>query len=362
MRSPAATVLRPVPRTPRTTRRRFGRGALAAALAVALAGCSGSAPAADPMDRPVLFPVTFINVVPIQSLTYTPEMIADITGLFEREGLRVEFQYVQGSASAIQNVLGGTGLVTRIGDAEAMAAIGGRGDTVTAVAQPSQRSTLRVVSLADDPVRTPADLRGRVVGLASLGGASEALVDTLGAAGGLAESDLRKQIVALGPGVLDNVRNGRVDAYVDTMDNAILLRQQEPDAVVLDPFESTASGTQMYIASQRALADPARRDAIVRYLRAIQAAMRTVIDDSSLDRTLEQLGTHYDIPILGQPELAKATLRDYIASWQANGELLRTVPERWERIYDESVGVGLVPGGLDPAKWFTNDLLTAGPS
>lgn len=360
MRSPAVTVLRPVPRDHRPTPRRIGRATSAALLAVALAGCGGTAPTAQ-AAAPVLFPVTFINVVPIQSLTYTPEMIAEVTGLFEREGLRVDFQYAKGSATAIENVLGGTGLVTRVGDSEMMVAVGGRGDPVTAVAQPSQRSTLRVVSLSDDPVRVPADLRGRTVGVASLGGASEALLDTLAAAGGLTEADVTKQVVALGPGVLDNVRRGRVDAYVDTMDNAILLQQQEPDAVVLDPYASTASGTQMYIASQRALADPARRAAVAGYLRAIRAAMQAVIEDNSLDRTLDLLGSHYDIPILGQPELAKATLRDYIASWQANGELLQTVPERWERVYAESVGVGLVPAGLDPGEWFTNDLITAGP-
>jgi NitT/TauT family transport system substrate-binding protein len=141
------------------------------------------------------------------------------------------------------------------------------------------------------------------------------------------------------------------------MDNAIALREREPDAVVLDPYESTATGTQVYVASHRALADPGRRDIIARYLRAIRAAMQMVIEDNSLDRTLDMLGARYDIPILADRELAKQTLRDYIASWQANGALLTTSAERWNRIYDETVGVGLVPAGLDAAAWYTNDLL-----
>jgi NitT/TauT family transport system substrate-binding protein len=90
--------------------------------------------------------------------------------------------------------------------------------------------------------------------------------------------------------------------------------------------------------------------------------MQMVIEDNSLDRTIEMLGARYDIPILGQPELAKQTLRDYIASWQANGALLETAPDRWDRIYTETVAVGLVPAGLDADAWFTNDLLGVGPS
>jgi NitT/TauT family transport system substrate-binding protein len=356
MPSPSLAALPPKHRG-RTPRRRAGAvAAAAAAIAAALAGCA-TPPAAAPVDGVVAFPVTFLNVIQLESLTYTPELIAQVSGLFEREHLRVDFEFNRGSAEAIQNVLGGSGLLTRVGDNEMMAAVAARGAAITAVAQPSQSSTLRVVSLADEPVRTPADMRGRVIGIPSAGGASETLVNTLAAAADLSGPDVQKRVVGLGPGLLAQVRDGTVDAYVDSLDNAVATRRDDPDAVVLDPGGSTASGTQVYIASQRALADPARRDAIVRYLRAVRAAMQMVVEDGGLDRTLQMLGSRYDIPILHDPELAKATLRDYVASWQANGTLLETDPARWQRIYTESVRVGVVPGGQDPARWFTNDLL-----
>ncbi len=308
------------------SRARTATAALAAGLAVALAGCGGGSPAATSAAEGGTTSVTFLNVLPIESLTFTPEIIAQSAGLFEREGLDVQFQVTRGSAQAIQTVIAGGGLLTRVGDSEMMVATGERDAPVTVVAQPSQLSTLRMVSLTDDPISAPEDLRGRTIGIPSEGGTSETLVDMLAATGGLAEGEVAKQVVGVGPGVFDLVRQGRIDAYVVSMDTAVLLASQQPDTVVLDPAQIIASGTQVYITSRQALEDPAQRDAVQRYLRALRDAQQMVIDDTELDTTLEMLGEAYEIPILDQPEVAKQTLRDYIASWQANGTLLETDP------------------------------------
>jgi NitT/TauT family transport system substrate-binding protein len=359
MRQPDATH-HPYRRLPRSGRRRRGAAALVAGVALLLSGCAGTGPAgADGATTPV----TFLNVIPIESLTYTPEIIAKAGGHFAAEGLDVEFQVTRGSAQAIQTVIAGGAQLTRVGDTEMMVAAGERGAPVTAIAQPSQQSTLRVLSGGDDPVATPQDMRGRVIGIPSEGGTSETLVDTLATSAGLTEADMSKQVVGLTPAVYDLVKQGRIDAYLVAMDAAVVVQQQEPDAVVLDPAQFVAGGTQVYMASREALADPAQRDVLQRYLRAIRASMEQVIADESLDATLEMIGSEYDIPILREPELAKETLRTYIASWQANGgPLLETPRDKWASIYDESVAVNLVPGGLDASAWFTNELLPGAQS
>jgi NitT/TauT family transport system substrate-binding protein len=335
--------------------------ALATCLAMLLAGCGGAAPAGGASGERTS--VTFLNVLPIESLTFTPEIIAKAGGHFEREGLDVQFQVTRGSAQAIQTVIAGSALLTRVGDTEMMVAAGGRGAPISAFGQPSQQSTLRIVSAADDPIRTPADLRGRTIGIPSEGGTSETLVDTLAATAGLTDADLSKQVVGLAPGVYELVQQGRIDGYVVALDTAVVVQGQRPDAVVLDPSQVIAGGTQVYITSQSALADPAQRDVLQRYLRAVRAAQESVIADQSLDATLETLGSAYDIPILREPEVAKETLRQYIASWQAGGgQLLETSPDGWASVYDESVAVGLVPGGLDAKSWFTNELVPGASS
>jgi NitT/TauT family transport system substrate-binding protein len=336
--------------------------ALASGLALLLAGCGGASPAGGAGGGGGLTPVTFLNVLPIESLTFTPEIIAQAGGFFEREGLDVQFQVTRGSAQAIQTVIAGGALVTRVGDTEMMVAVGGRSAPVSAFGQPSQQATIRIVSAADDPIRGPADLRGKTVGIPSEGGTSETLVDTLARTAGLTDADLRKQVVGLAPGVFELVQQGRIDAYVVALDTAVAVQRQQPDAVVLDPSQVIAGGTQVYMTSQAALADPAQRDVLQRFLRAVRAAQESVIADQPLDSTLQTLGDAYDIPILREPDVAKETLRQYIASWQASGELLKIAPEQWSRVYDEAVAEELVPGGLDANGWFTNDLLPGASS
>ena len=346
-------------------RRHFRRAlsALAAGLALLLAGCGGAGPSGGAPGGGDLTPVTFLNVLPIESLTFTPEIVAQAGGYFEREGLDVQFQVTRGSAQAIQTVIAGSALVTRVSDTEMMVAVGGRNAPVSAFGQPSQQSTLRIVSAADEPIRTPADLRGKTIGIPSEGGTSETLVDTLAATAGLTDADLKKQVVGLAPGVYELVQQGRIDAYVVAMDTAVTVQRQQPDAVVLDPSQVIAGGTQVYLTSQQALADPAQRDVLQRFLRAVRAAQESVIADQPLDATLKTLGDAYDIPILREPDVAKETLRTYIASWQAGGEgLLKISPSAWSRVYDESVAVQLVPAGLDAGKWYTNDLLPGASS
>jgi NitT/TauT family transport system substrate-binding protein len=353
-------------RVPLTSHRRASRrafAALAACFALLLAGCGGASPTAGAPGGGNLTPVTFLNVLPIESLTFTPEIMAQADGHFAREGLDVQFQVTRGSAQAIQTVIAGSALLTRVGDTEMMVAAGGRGAPISAFGQPSQQSTLRIVSAADDPIRTPADMRGRTIGIPSEGGTSETLVDTLAATAGLTDADLSKQVVGLAPGVYELVQQGRIDAYVVALDTAVVVQRQQPDAVVLDPSQVIAGGTQVYITSRSALADAAQRDVLQRFLRAVRAAQESVIADQSLDATLEKLGSAYDIPILREPEVAKETLRQYIASWQAGGgQLLEISPDAWATVYDESVTVGLVPGGLDASSWFTNELVPGASS
>jgi NitT/TauT family transport system substrate-binding protein len=350
-------------RVPHTSQHRPVRralAALAAGLALLLAGCGGTEPAADAPGGAT--PVTFLNILPIESLTFTPEIIAKEDGHFAREGLDVQFQVTRGSAQAIQSVIAGSALITRVGDTEMMVAVGERSAPITAVGLPSQQATLRIVSASDDPIRTPADLRGRMIGIPSEGGTSETLVDTLARSAGLTEADLTKQVVGLAPGVFELVQQGRIDAYVVALDTAVAVQRQQPDAVVLDPSQVIAGGTQVYMTSQAALADPTQRDVLQRFLRAVRAAQESVIADQSLDVTLKALGDAYDIPILRQPDVAEETLRQYVASWQASGELLRIAPDQWSRVYGEATAEQLVPGGLDASTWFTNDLLPGASS
>jgi NitT/TauT family transport system substrate-binding protein len=323
--------------------RRTVGAALLALFAVLLASCSAPA---DGTQR-----ITVVTTQPLESLTYAPEMVAMARGDFARHGLEVDLQALQGSPPALQSVLSGSAQLTRLGDVETMIAVGVRSAPLRVVGAEMATGPQRIVSAVDAPIRTPADLAGKTIGLPSLGGTSEATLNLVLARGGVDPASVQREVTGLGAGVFDLVAAGRVDAFVAPVDTAVVLQHSRPDAVILDTAQFISAGAQVYVSSTDQLSDPAGADRIARYLAAVHEAMDFVAADAATGyaETIRLIGSRYTVPSLADPATAKAGLDTYVALW---GPLRgRLPPERWQEIYAEVSGTGIVPTGLDPGGW-----------
>jgi NitT/TauT family transport system substrate-binding protein len=354
------STLRPAPRHSRW------RTALAAASAATLlASCGGggdedeaSGGGGDSGGGGQVQDVTFLNILPLESLTFTPELVASACGYFEDHGLNVTFETTQGSAQAIQTVIAGGALITRVGDMETMVATGERDAPLVNVGQINKTGTLRFVSAASDPIESAEDLEGRLMGTPSEGGTSELIIKVTAASADIPPDEVQTQVVGLAPGVFDLVSSGRIGGYVVSLDTSVSLEQQQPEAVIYSPSDDVESGGQVYITSREQADDPEKQEQLTNYLAAIKEAVQFVAEDEANDfaETIECL-SEYAIPTLEDPEVGKAALTQYVESWTAAGDdqIARTVPEQWTTVYEEMSGAGFVPEGLDPEEWFTND-------
>jgi NitT/TauT family transport system substrate-binding protein len=355
---------------PTTRRRPRWQVALAAASAATLlAACGGGDDEASGGDggsggggNGELQEVTFLNILPLESLTFTPELVAASCGYFEEQGLDVTFETTQGSSQAIQTVLAGGALITRVGDMETMLAIGERDAPLVNVGQINKTGTIRFISAESDPLEAPADIEGRLMGTPSEGGTSEIILKLTAATAGIPQDEVQTQVVGLAPGVFDLVTSGRIGGYIVSLDTAVALQEQQPDAVVYAPSDDVQSGGQVYVTSQDQADDPETQEQLRSYLAAVKAAVQFVAEDEAngFAETIECL-SDYDIPTLEDPEVGKVALTQYVESWTAagDGEIARTVPEQWQTVYEEMSGSGFVPEGLDPAEWYTNDFAPA---
>ncbi|MGY2078975.1 ABC transporter substrate-binding protein [Modestobacter sp. SYSU DS0657] len=308
--------------------------------------------------------VTFLNILPLASLSFAPELVATECGYFEDQGLEVSFETTQGSAQAIQTVLAGSALITRVGDLETQLAVAERGAPLVAVGQPTKQGTIRFISAESDPLETAEDLEGRLMGTPSEGGTSQILLELVAASAGIAPEDVPTQVVGLAPGVFDLVSSGRIGGYIVSLDTAVQLEQQQPDAVVYAPNDAISSGGQVYVTSQEQSEDPAKQEQLRRYLAAIDETLQFIIEDEAngFAETFECLSA-YDIPALGTPEVARESMSTYVESWTAAGEdeLGAVVADQWEAVYQEMVDGGFIQDdGLDPSEWFTNEFLPGG--
>jgi NitT/TauT family transport system substrate-binding protein len=348
----------------RTGPRRTWRAVLVAGLAsTLLAACggggnSGNSGGGSAASSGAVQNVTFLNILPLESLTFTPDLVASSCGYFKNHGLDVTFQTTQGSPPAIQTVLADKALLTRIGDLEVMQANGAKNADLLDVGTVNKTTTIRFISAKSNPLNNASDIKGRLMGTPSAGGTSEQLVKLAADSAGVPADQVKSQVVGLAPGVFDLVKSGRIGGYVVSLDTAALLQAQQPDAVVYDPSAAIKSGGQVYVTSSKQAQDSQKKDQIRRYMAAISDAIKFVQKDeaNSFKATFDCL-SKYNIAAVKDQQVAIATLKEYVKSWTQGGDVLRTDPQTWQTVYKENVTSGFAPSGKDPSKWFTNDYL-----
>ncbi|GAA3731288.1 hypothetical protein GCM10022225_11400 [Plantactinospora mayteni] len=341
----------------RSRRRPGTRAALALLLStsLALSACGGGSEPSQAGGE--LKKVTYLNTLPLESLTYAPELVADTNGYFKAEGLDVDFQYINGTPPAVAAVMSGKGLLTRAGDTDIMRSISDKNAQIVNVgAVQKGGTTIRIISSRRNPITNAADLRGKTIGQSALGGTTEGILVLVLASQGMKLTDVKQQVAALSAGTFNLVRNGRLDGYMTSLDTALQVQADHPDdAVLLDPSQYTAAGTQAYVTSVEQAKDPARQDEIQRYLRAIKSAVRFIAEDRAdgYADTIKLISGKYKVPSFANPEVARAALDTYVATWTAGGveTAVQTDRSRWSSTYQELVSAGLLGGGKDPSQW-----------
>lgn len=309
--------------------------------------------------------VTFLNVIPIESISNTAEMLADAGGYFKKHGLEVTFEATNGSAPAIQTVIQGSALITRLGDIETIVAVAQKNAPLVNVGAVEKGGGLiRFISSKRHPLTKPEEFRGAKMGLPSIGGTSENTLNLVLAAGGVPESSVGRQVVGLTPGVFDLVSKGRVDGYVVSLDTSLIILRDEPEAISFAPSSVISAGNQQYTTSKRQLADPTQADQVRRFLLGIRDAIDFVIKDEKNDfaKTMETISAKYEVPAFEDKKISVEALKLYVGSWTADGkdQIVQTNPEVWQATYDEMVEAEIAPGGKNPKKWITDKYAPTG--
>lgn len=330
-----------------------------AGLRATLASACATPPGAG--NTPGAVSLTYLNTLPLESLTYAPELVADTKGFFAAAGVNVDFQFVNGTPPAIAAIMSGKGALSRAGDSDIIKSIANKGAQVVNVgAVQKGGTTIRIVSSRRDPIATPEDLRGKVIGEAALGGTTEGILSLLLSQARMRVSDVKQQVVGMSAGVFNLVQQGRLDGYMLSLDTALQLQATDPDVVVLDPSKYIAAGSQDYITSSAQDKEPAKQDAIKRYLKAIQSAVQFLAQDKATGyaETIKAISSKYKVPAFADQQATKAALDAYLETWTAGGldKAVQVDPDGWAETYRELAAAGLVRDGQDPAQWVDDTL------
>jgi NitT/TauT family transport system substrate-binding protein len=348
-----------VPSLPSFSRRSFLRRSAftitaAAAGPAILTACGSDAAGSGDGQK-----VTFLSYLPLETLSLAPELLAVAGGHFAKHGLDVTLQPVKGSPQAMQTLLAGSGIITRIGQIDVMTAVAESGQPLVDIGTLTRGSSLRFVySKRNRTLAKPEDFLGQTMGVPSEGGTSDKVVSLVLANAGLDPKQAKRQVVGLTPGTFNLVQQGRIAGYVVSIDTANAVLAQNDDAGVYDPGQIVKSDSQVYVATKDGIQKNA--ETLKAFLAGIKDAVAAMVADNALDETIKQLRGKYSFGTLNDDKVAKTsltTMRDLWTGGDSSKPLLVTDKAAWTAGYTELTTAGLAKTGGDAAAWVDNSLL-----
>jgi ABC-type nitrate/sulfonate/bicarbonate transport system substrate-binding protein len=285
-------------------------------------------------------------------------MYADTGGFFAKEGLDVEIEGGRGSAMSVQQVMGGNVLLSRTGGTDHIKAYA-KDPSIVAIGEIFQRDIFYVISHADKPIRSTADLAGKTMGVVSPGGATENLLDMMLTSAGIPTTQTERQAVGNAPSAFELVKLGRVAGYIATSDTVFQLRSDKQPVVAWSTDDAAPCPGQVYMTSRASL--DKNGDQLAKFFRAVHACLGALIQaESNLGPVVDSMLTKYDVfeakrPDKGVPVLKNSLQHTFAAPYR---DKLRSSPTRWNSAYELMVKTKII-GPLDKREFYDDSVVKA---
>jgi len=219
--------------------RRIAAAALAAALALSAAACGGSAKTSSGST-----PTTIkIMVGGLNKQIYLPAMLTQQLGFFKAQGLNVELSDEPSGVSAEDAMLAGQ-VDAVVGFYDHNIDLQSKGKATQSVVQFSQVPGEVELCRTDvaDQIKSPADWKGRKLGVTGLGSSTNFLTQYLAVHNGLKVSDITSVAVQAGPTFIAAFDHQAVDCGMTTEPTISALLGSGKAKVLLDM--RTVDGTR----------------------------------------------------------------------------------------------------------------------
>jgi NitT/TauT family transport system substrate-binding protein len=179
------------------------------AVALALAACSAAPAAAGGKIT--------IAIAGSDKIVYLPAKLAERLGYFQAQGLEVELRSEIAGIEARDGLLSGA-VQGVVGFYDHTVALQAKGKFVQSIVQftVSPGEVALVSARLGDTIRSPADFRGRSIGVTRLGSSTSFLVHYLALTHGVKRNDLNIVPVGAGDPFISALREGLIDAGMTT--------------------------------------------------------------------------------------------------------------------------------------------------
>jgi NitT/TauT family transport system substrate-binding protein len=230
------------------------------------------------------------------------EVAAQLLGYYAEE--RLELKIVPGGPNndGIASVASGRSAVGQVSSSPSLMLAASQDLPIRCFAVSAQKHPYAFFSLAKNPVHTPADLRGKKVGIQATGAV---LLRALLSKNGIDPKDV--QVVTIGSDMMP-IMTGQVDVVTGWLTNTTALKVLGPDRVALRLWDT---GVHLYANPYYATPETiqTKADVLARYLRA--SAKGWGFAYANRDRAIELLIKQYPNLVAADERAAADVMLDY---------------------------------------------------
>jgi len=307
-----------------------------------LTACGTKAPA-KPLIQ-VRLPLGYIP-----DLQFAPLYVAVQKGYFRDAGIQVIFDYSM--ETDITALVGANQIPFGVVSGDQVLMARAQGLPIVYVAAWYQQYPVSVVAKSSQNIHSPADLRGKTIGLPGLYGANYIGLRALLHAGGLSESDVK--LDSIGYTQVDTLARDRDQAVsVYTNNEPVQLRSQGYSLNELRVADYVQLASNGLVTNEKTIAE--NPDLVRRMVKAfLQGLTDTIADPAAAYETSKAY-----VENLAQldPVVQKQKLATVIELWKAS-RLGYSQPKAWDSMQKVLLDMGLLTKPLDLSKAFSNNFL-----
>ena len=201
--------------------------------------------------------------------------VAAQLGFWKKQGLDVTVHGGEGTASGLQSVIDGSSQYGRGGGTD-IVAICSQDIPVIHICQAEQVREWEVGSLASKPLKSPADLKGKTIGIVSPGGETQILLNLMLDLAKVPLSSVNTQVVGVGAAPYELAKKGSIDGWMVLDQTVHALEKTGASLHTFDVLTYAPVPMDAYVASLSAV--KRQRDDVVGFVAGLLEAYEFLKD------------------------------------------------------------------------------------